>query len=315
MNILIDVDKLEREGVLTPELAATLRKSATRETGSAAINVLLAFGAAAVAGGLCVLFPSPPLAAAIGLGFIAAGFALEKAFARQWGLVGRIWMIVGALTLSGIVGFWLDRPMEGALVAAAILGGVAVLAQSHLLIALAPLALGAALGGSTGYWSGCYEIAIREPTLAILAFTLLGAVAWAIALRGPPLIAGLSLTFTRICVILVNFGFWVGSLWGDSPGALWRDSSRAAARHEIPASAFAIGWAVALLLALFWGARYGRRFLVNIVATFAGIHFYTQWFERLGATPLTVISGGIVAILLGLGFWRYNQSALARPAA
>jgi hypothetical protein len=66
---------------------------------------------------------------------------------------------------------------------------------------------------------------------------------------------------------------------------------------------------------LFWGARNGRRFLVNTVATFAGIHFYTQWFERLGATPLTVIAGGAVAILLGLGFWRYNQSALTRPAA
>ena len=315
MNILIDVDRLEREGVLTPELAATLRKSATRETGSAAINVLLAFGAAAVAGGLCVLFPSPPLASAIGLGFIAAGFALEKAFAPQWGLLGRIWMIIGALTLSGIIGFWLDKPMEGALCAAAILAVVAVLAQSHLLIALAPLALGAALGGSTGYWSGCYEIAIREPTLTIIAFTLLGVIAWAIALKGPALVAGLSLTFTRMCVILVNFGFWVGSLWGDSPGALWRSANGAAAKHDIPAYVFAIGWAIALLIALFWGARNGRRFLVNSAAAFGGIHFYTQWFERLGATPLAVIAGGAVAILLGIGFWRYNQMALAKPAA
>jgi hypothetical protein len=223
-------------------------------------------------------------------------------------------MIIGALTLAGIVGFWLDKPMEGALAAAAILGGVAVLAQSHLLIALAPLALGAALGGSTGYWSGCYEIAISEPTLTIVAFTLLGVIAWAIALKGPPPIAALSLTFTRMCVILVNFGFWVGSLFGDSPGALWRGSG-GAARHDIPAYVFAIGWAVALLLALFWGARNGRRFLVNVAAAFGGIHFYTQWFERLGATPLTVIAGGVVAILLGIGFWRYNQSALARPAA
>jgi iron complex transport system permease protein len=312
MNILIDVDRLEREGVLTAELAGTLRKSATRDTGSAAINVLLAFGAVAVAGGLGVLFPSPPLASAIGLGFIAAGFALERAFAPQWGLLGRIWMIIGALTLAAIIGFWLDKPMEGALCAAAILGLVAVLAQSHLLIALAPLALGAALGGSTGYWSGCYEIAIREPTLTIVAFTLLGVIAWAIALKGPELIAGLSLTFTRVCVILVNFGFWVGSLWGDSPGGLWRGSAGGAARHGIPTYAFAIGWAVALLIALVWGARNGRRLLVNVAATFGGIHFYTQWFERLGATPLTVIAGGVVAILLGIGFWRYNKMALAK---
>ena len=78
---------------------------------------------------------------AIGLGFIAAGFALGQGFAPQWALLGRIWMIVGALMLAGIVGFWLDRPLEGALAAAAILTAVAVLAQSHLLIALAPLAI------------------------------------------------------------------------------------------------------------------------------------------------------------------------------
>ena len=118
-----------------------------------------------------------------------------------------------------------------------------------------------------------------------------------------------------MCVILVNFGFWVGSLFGDSPGALWRSASGAAARHDIPAYVFAIGWAVALLVALLWGARNGRRFLVNTAAAFGGIHFYTQWFERLGATPLTVIAGGVVAILLGIGFWRYNQSALAKPSA
>jgi hypothetical protein len=315
MNILIDVDKLEREGVLTTELAATLRKSATRETGSAAINVLLALGAVAVAGGLCVLFLSPPIVTCLGLGFIAAGFVLENSFAAQWGLLGRIWMMIGALTLSGAVGYWLDRPMEGALATASILGAVAVLAQSHLLIALTPIALGAALGGSTGYWSGCYEIAIREPMLTILAFSLLGAIAWSLALRGPPRIAGLSLTFTRMCIILVNFGFWVGSLFGDSPGSFWRDSSEWTDQPAIPAYAFGIAWAIALLAALYWGARNGRRFLVNVAATFGAIHFYTQWFERLGATPLTVIAGGIAAILLGIGFWRYNQSALAKPAA
>ena len=36
-----------------------------------------------------------------------------------------------------------------------------------------------------------------------------------------------------------------------------------------------------------------RRWLVNLVALFAGIHFYTQWFERLGATPLSVLLGGV----------------------
>ena len=82
--------------------------------------------------------------------------------------------------------------------------------------------------------------AIREPTLTILAFTLLGVIAWAIALKGPRLIAGLSLTFTRMCVILVNFGSWVGSLFGDSPGALWRDPARPCDVQKPPETAYII---------------------------------------------------------------------------
>ena len=58
MKIMIDVDELEREGVLTPELAAKMRQIAMRDTGSTAINIVLAFGAIAVAAGLLALFQS-----------------------------------------------------------------------------------------------------------------------------------------------------------------------------------------------------------------------------------------------------------------
>ena len=63
-------------GVLTPELARTLRSSAQGETGSAAINMVLAFGATAVAAGLLVLFPSSGVATAFG------GSAKSRALAR-----------------------------------------------------------------------------------------------------------------------------------------------------------------------------------------------------------------------------------------
>ncbi len=312
MKILIDVDQLERQGVLSAELAATLRKTAIRDTGSTAINAVLAFGATAVAVGLLALFQSERLGALLGLAFVLVGYLVERVAGRQWTILGRIWMITGALLLSGSLGYWIGRPMLGPLVAAAIFFAVAIPAQSHLLIALTPLALAAAIGGSTGYWGACYEIAVREPTLTIVLFTALGFLAWLVALKGPQQFAALSLTFARICVILVNFGFWVGSLWGDAPGDLWRNPSGLwSERRQIPDLAFAIAWALALVVAGAWGARNGRRFLVNTVASFGAIHFYTQWFERLGADPLSVIGAGIVTIAIGLAIWKYNAPAQA----
>lgn len=77
-------------------------------------------------------------------------------------------------------------------------------------------------------------------------------------------------------VFLVNFGFWVGSLWGERWGA---------GEVIVPDWAFAVLWALALMVTAIWAWRRNRRWTLNTVATFAGIHFYTEWFERLGASP------------------------------
>jgi iron complex transport system permease protein len=75
----------------------------------------------------------------------------------------------------------------------------------------------------------------------------------------------------------------------------------------IPATAFSILWAVALLATGIWAVKVNRRWLVNLVAVFAGIHFYTQWFERLGATPLSVLLGGLVILASALALWALNR--------
>jgi hypothetical protein len=59
-----------------------------------------------------------------------------------------------------------------------------------------------------------------------------------------------------------------------------------------------------------------RRWLVNLIAVFAGIHFYTQWFERLGATPLSVLLGGLVMLAGGSALWMFNRRlATSRPSS
>ena len=314
MKYLVDVDDLERKGVFTPDLAAALRASAERKVASTAINTVLGFGAAAVAAGLVAEFKSVGVAAALGAALLVAGYALTATVPKTWSRLASIWMVVGALMLSVSVAALLDRPLEGSLVAAAILVFVGLLARSRLLMAAAALALGAAVGGSAGYWRACYAIALEEPTLTIALFSLLAFIAWRIAIVAPPAFSDLILTFARTSVVLVNFGFWIGSLYGNSPGSLWRlpGPREWAALGEAPrisAVVFALGWALALLAAGYWGARNGRRFMVNSAATFGAILFYTQWYERLGLEPASVIGGGLAAIGADYALWRYNARA------
>ena len=283
MKYLIDVDELEREGVLTGDLASTLRASAGRDVSATAINFVLGFGATAVAAGLLAEFRSPGLAAALGAALLVVGYGRSIIGSQAWSLLANIWMVVGALTLSVGVGALIDRPVVAALVAAAIYLGVGLAAGSRLLMGAAALALAAAVGGSTGYWSGCYAIAIREPTLTIALFC--ASRIYRLARRArraasiysthPHLRAGLG--HRREFRLLGWF-----DLRGFAGRPLAPRSAEGPKRPGFPPAAFAVAWALALLAAGYWGVRNGRRFMVNAAAAFGAINFYTQWFERLG---------------------------------
>ncbi len=318
MKHLIDVDALLEQGLITADTATMLRDHALKDTGSTAINILLAFGAIAVAAGLVALTQSAGLSMVLGALFIAGGYVARSQMQALWGKLGSIWMVVGALILAASIGYITDKPMIGSVLAALIFGGVAWVAGSRLLAALVPLALESAIGGSTGYWTACYEIVVREPTLTIVLFAVLALVGWLVVQNLKGLQEALALAFTRMSIILVNFGFWIGSLWGDSPGHMWRHAAESDGSNDsyylvpqIPQFAFVVGWALTLLAAGAWGAKNGRRFMVNTAATFGGIHLYTQWFERLGADPLSVMLAGVATIAIGLGLWRYNRSVLS----
>ena len=134
-----------------------------------------------------------------------------------------------------------------------------------------------------------------------------------------------------MALLWVNFGFWVGSLWGDYPLEAWIapdvmsppyawDGLQAwqAKAFFISRDVFSIVWALALAGVGAWGAMHSRRGAVSTAATFGGIHFYTQWFERLRATPEMVIAAGVIAVAISFALWRYNQRQSAvvmeRPA-
>lgn len=332
MKILIDIDELEQSGAVTSQLATMLRTHAIRDTGSTAINMLLAFGAIVIAAGLLALaaeippskfpaflgatgIPSLKLAAFLGAGFILLGWLANQRYAAQWGKLASIWMITGALVLSCAVGVITRKPLISPLIIVAILAFVSVIAESKLLIALVPLALVGAIGGSAGYWHACYAIWIQEPTLIIVLFSGLAYGAWEWAKSQTGLYQSLAVVFARMCIILVNFAFWVGSLRGDTPGSMWNESNSmnyfGHANQNIAEVVFIVGWAVALVFAAAWGAKHGRRFMVNTVAVFGAIHFYTQCFENFEVDAVLVILLGVVTVAFGLGLWRYNRKALS----
>jgi hypothetical protein len=231
-------------------------------------------------------------------------------------VLGQICLVIGALMFCGGVIAFGEGSLAAMLIVTAVLALIAVAARSSLLTVLAVLAASACLGAKAGYAHAMYSLAIFEPTLTIVLFSALAFAAYQVSKRLPADYERIALAAARTAILLVNFGFWIGSLWGDPLFLLSRmaGKARAAPRLEdvvIPHSVFSIAWAVVLIAAALWAMRINRRWLVNVAAIFGAIHFYTQWFETLGATPVSVLLGGLMMLAIALALWAFNR----RPAA
>src|SRR5262245_61243243 len=308
MKILVDVSKLEAEGTITPQQAAQIRHAAAADTGTLAINVIATIGAFAVVAGLLAMRPTSVQVAVVGLGLTLAGALVRKYRHTQLAFLGSSLIVIGAVLLaaglilkcSGVAprasSFLFACPatpkwyghMVIFLVAAAWLLAVGAAAQNGLLVVLSAFALAGALGSSTGYWHASYGLFVRESTVTIVVFGLLGATASYLSmrvLREP--YARLARLFALMALLWLNFGFWVGSLWGDYPLEAWIapdvwsppyskeawDSLRAwkSTALFVPRDAFAVVWALALAGVGAWGAMHSRRGAVNMAAIFGSI--------------------------------------------
>lgn len=315
MKITLDLSKLVEDGKLTAEEANRLQALAAHDTGSLAINTLVGFGVVAVSAGALALIPTAATALALGLGIFAIGLVLTFGRDDRWSLLAQICLVLGALMFCGGV----LVPGNGALAAMAIvtasLAVAAIIAQSGLLMAAAVLALGACLGARAGYWHATYALAIYEPALTIVLFSALALAAYLVSKRLPAAYERLALVAARTAVLMVNFGFWVGSLWGDDlrlvrslihndPSILTTGSTGSPIISPVT---FAVGWALALLGVGLWGMRANRRWVVNVAAVFGAIHFYTQWFDDLGPGPLSFMVGGLLMLVFAFALWGFNR--------
>jgi hypothetical protein len=298
MKVTLDLSKLRESGEITQaeyEKLAALGKS---QTGSLAFNILIGFGVIAVSAGLIALVPNAATGVAAGLAILGIGLWIYISQFTQWEVLGHICVLVGALMLAGGVIVLTEASATAFLAITVGFAAAGIVAQSGLLIMLAVLSLSSAFGARTGYEHATYFLGIEAPTITIGVF---GAVAVGAYLLSKQLAAAyerLALIAARTAVFLVNFGFWIGSLWGDSLGA---------AGPNIDDMAFAVLWAVVIGGSIVWALRENRQWVVNVMAVFGAIHFYTQWFERLGAEPVTVLMGGVIALAFALGLWYFNR--------
>lgn len=338
-RVALDLARLVQEGTLSVEEALRLRDFALPDRAYFRLaNVMFIFGAFIAVAGILAL--QPPLDAGLALALFAlgaGGFLVFRA-RDEWGLLGQALVLMGVLGLSGwaslrfvdLGGIW---PHLTAPVIAVLTLTSALVFRNAVLAVLAPLALANLLGAGTDYWHACYGLYVEAPTVTILVFGTLAAGLLALRERLPGVERFNAILMARVSFILANFGFWIGSLWGDHVGRpwfaphtpehyskeawqAWRLAWDAWQSHAlfVPDIVFAAGWAVVLAVSIYVGVRLGRRFISNTAIVFLAIHLYTQFFERLNHLPAAIVVAGLSLVALGFGLVRFDRWQRARIA-
>lgn len=297
MKVTLDLDQLLKDGKITQIEYEKLSGFSAKSTSSLAFNILIGFGVIAVSGAALALVPSPTTAIVIGLFILASGLVLLHSGSEQWNVLANICIMVGALMLGGGIVTVTKGSLISILSVTAIFAMASIFARSALLAVLATLMLSASIGATTGYFHASYFLAIQGPIITVILFSILSIGLYQLSKKLPAEYERIAIASARTSVFLVNFGFWVGSLWGE------RTETRGVIISD---SIFAVLWAVALLATAIWAWKRNRRWVLNTVATFGGIHFYTQWFENLGASPGTVLVAGLLALGFAVGIRSIN---------
>jgi len=307
--VRIDLDQLQQDGLIGPDLARLIAERAQPDGRAGLfVNLALILGALAVASGAIALVPNATTGLVLALLAIGAAEGIRRmAPGASLKVLSAGLALMGVLGLAGWVGWEyrdVDEPTMPALLITLIMGGGAAWFRSGFLSALAVLALGAVFGTGTGYWHACYGLFVEQPAITIGVFGALAAGLYAARERIAAVWADLATIAARTAFFLANFGFWVGSLWGDDLGERYRYSEgqswedwRAATTH-IPEAVFSLGWPVLLIGTMLKAKRGG--FLSVTATVFLAIHAYTQYFETFGAHPETLLLGGLGLVALAV---------------
>ncbi len=324
--IRLDLDALVRTGQLSPADAARLRPLAMPDRrGNLLINLLLIFGSVAAALAAIALVPNAATGLVLALLALGGAEALRRQAQRDdFSVLASGLAMMGTLGLAGWTTWQFNHvpATQTALLVTLILAAGTIRYRSSFLGVLGVLAFGAVFGSGTGYWHATYAVFIEQPSVTILVFGALSAGLYRLRSSLGADQQGLATTAARTGLFLVHIAFWIGAIWGDQIGETPAVNADTAAESglQIHRYVFAAGWTV-LSLALAGLTRRGGFASVSALVFF-GIHFYTQYFELLGARPISLLVAGLTLVGLAVGlaalFRRRgidNHPPLHRPPA
>ena len=309
-TIRIDLQQLQAEGLIGADLARLIEARAVPDSRSGLfVNLALIMGALAVAAGTIALVPDATTGLVLAILAVAAAEATRRfAPGASLKVLSAGLALMGVLGLAGWIGWQYEDAADTtmpALLITLLLGAGALWFRSAFLMVLSVLALGAVFGTGTGYWHACYGLFVEQPTITIAVFGGLALGLYALRSRIGDAWQNLTGIAARTAFFLVNFAFWVGSLWGDDLGPDYRygegndwEAWREATTH-VPDAAFSIGWPLVLVAVM---ARSRNGGFLSVTATvFLAIHAYTQYFETFGAHPWSLVIGGVGLVGLAVG--------------
>ena len=299
MKVVLNIKELLEEGQIDQVEYDKLLLLSKSQTTSLAFNLLVGLGIVAASIGAIALTPSPYSCFAFGLLVSVVGILIKIKTSDQWAVLSIICLMSGLLMSSAAI-LWLEEHMfqeityRSISIVIFILGFSSYYLKSSLLAAISVLNLSTLLGSGVGYNFASYFIWVEYPLLTIVAFSILAICFYLLSKKVKADNERLLITGSRVSVLLVNLGFWIGSLGGD----IWLESP----------FLFSIAWALAIFGIGFWAWKENRVWLINVLGVFGSIHFYTQWFQTLGAQPLSLFLGGVIAIGIAILFKRLNKS-------
>ncbi len=312
MKTVIDIDELLADKKITAEEHERLKALSNKEADSMTAKVLIFVGVTAIVAGVLALLPYKLTWMILGPVLVLAGASVTIKWGNNWSGLAGLLLLGGAMTSAIGIMALTEGWAAGFVVFFVCFTAGAVLTKSRVLAVMAAFSLVPMIGRMIGSGAWAFLLPIRQPTVTIVLFSVLALAFWFVSRRLPTRYQKGAIAFSRASGLIANIGFWCGSLWGDS---LWNQSENWDLQFGtvISSWAFAVAWAVAIFWAGLWAFLENKRWAVNLVIVLATIHFYTQYFNRLGATPSAVLVAGLLGVFFAMGVLRVNKAPNLSP--
>jgi antitoxin component YwqK of YwqJK toxin-antitoxin module len=251
--------------------SAPQQEQTVHEPMSIIFNILVGLGVIATAGGVWGLLPWAGTAIILGFALSAAGISCSASYEKQGGVLGMMLMLVGTITAAVEIIDKTGKHVIGFLIVPVLFLVVSVLGKSGTLAALAALAIFPTISAMVTEDALAFDFkGALFPTVTIILFAALSLGAYHLSKVFASDYKRLAIIFSRTSLLVVNVGFWIGSV-GDR-GPTENVDSVSDHAHLV----FVIAWAVALVGTGVWAAKNDKRWVVNLSAVFGIIHVFTQ---------------------------------------